>query len=85
MKFTDATDEDIIRAIDNEKTPPTPDDDTLSKAVMTAFRRAKKASMVQNAQSRQIAAECRQQRDPDAVPKVPRGQTTIMDYAAVGT
>ena len=81
---TDLTDEDIQRILNNEETPPTPDDDKPSNAVMTAFRRAKMASIAQNAQSRQIVAECLQQRDPDAVPKVPCGQTMLTDYAAVG-
>jgi uncharacterized membrane protein YgcG len=84
LRWTDLTDEDIQHIID-EEIPPTLGDDKPSKAVMAAFQRAKRASVAQNAQSRQIAAECLQQRDPDAVPKVPCGQTMLTDYAAVDT
>jgi len=84
---TDLTDEDkdILRILDDEETPPTFGDDKPSKAVVAAFRRAKRASIAKNAQSRQIAAECLQQRDPDAVHKVLCGQTMLTDYAAGGT
>lgn len=82
---TDLTDEDIQRILNNEETPPTPSDDKPSKAVMAAFRRAKRASVAQNAQSRQTAAECLQQRDPDAVPKVPCRQTMLTDYTRKST
>ena len=86
MTETVVTDEDILRAYESEQRKV--DDDielAISKQVMAAFKRAKKASKKQNARSCEIVAGLRRQReDADVVVAVREPvsciQKTLFDF-----
>ena len=64
---TDYDDDDIKRA-HVDPTPPDTSETTYSPAVLKAFKRAKKASVIHDARSRKIAAALRSKRDEIAKP-----------------
>ena len=84
---TIVTDEDLLRTYESEqrKAAANIEPTALSKSVMAAFKRAKKASDKQNVRTREIIADLRRQREgTDVVAEVRKSvncvQKTIFDF-----
>ena len=87
---TVVTDADLRRAHAAAEPEPPADGGkpAVSRQVMAAYRRARAAGAVQNARSRQIVAEARQEREGEpaagrVVVPAAGGQTTIADFGGV--
>ena len=76
---TDYNDLDIKRA-HVEPTPPDTDDTTYPPAILKAFKRAKKASVVHDARSRKIAAALRAEREGVAKPSAKATRQSTLDF-----
>jgi hypothetical protein len=89
MIESNVTDADILRAHEREQEKAVVEEEpaTLSKLVMAAFKRAKRASEKQNVKTREIVADLRRQREgTDVVVEVRKsvscGQKTLLEYCS---
>ena len=85
---TAISDEDLFKNDVSDPTSCDEDGAAVSKQAMKAYRRAKKASQVQNIRSRRICAEMRSKREGTDHPfepviieeSVPKVQTSLNDF-----
>ena len=76
---TDYNDLDVEHTY-KDSTPPNIDDTTYPPAVMKAFKRAKKASMIHDARSRKIVAALRSKREGVAKPSAKTTRQSTLNF-----